>query len=323
MKRNKVLIISGATATGKTNLSIEIASKFTQQKFEIVNFDSLLFYNELNIGSAKPSIEEQRQIKHHLINISSIDKEINANEFESMCTEKINQLHNKDIIPILTGGSTFYLRSYIKGMYDSITVSPELREEIDYDLENKGIDYFINFLKTHDPKIFDVIHENDQYRIIRAYEHYKMTDTRLSEEKQKLDKNLPYNFSINQHPKISFEHISLNIEKDMHWEIMKTRAKLMIKNGLIDEVKNILTTFDGTQKPLASIGYKEVISFINGEISNIEDLAELIYINTRKLAKAQKTFLKKVSPKHTINPLTDADKIYKIVDEFLRKVENV
>lgn len=319
MEKNKVLIISGATATGKTDLSINLAKRFGADKFEIINFDSLLFYRDLNIGTAKPSPEEQSQIKHHLIDIANLDEEINASSFEKLCKQKVAQIHEIGKIPILTGGSTFYVRSYIKGMYDSTAADPELKAQIDNKLNVEGIDFFIKFLQINDPEALNLYHRNDHYRITRAYEHFIMTGKPLSLEKKQLDANHPYDFSINQHPDIDFEHISLKIPKEEHWEIMRSRAKKMIENGLIEEVKNILQKYGHDHKPLASIGYKETISYLNNEIKTLDALIELIYINTRKLAKSQKTFLAKITPKHVINPLTDEEKTYKIVDIFLNK----
>lgn len=318
MEKNKVLIISGATASGKTDLSIKLAKKFTQAHFEIVNFDSLLFYNDLNIGTAKPSREEQQTIKHHLIDIAKLSEEINASTFETLCRQKISEIHSEGHIPILTGGSTFYLRSFIKGMYESITPSPEIKKEIESNLAKYGIEFFIHFLEKNDPDALILFHKNDHYRITRAYEHFKMTGQPLSKERRNLDANLPYDFSINQHPNYVFEHICLNIPKKDHWPIMQKRASYMVENGLIDEVKNILALHGAHHKPLASIGYKETINYLNGEIPSTQELAELIYINTRKLAKSQKTFLAKITPKHNINPLTETEKTYKIIDNFLK-----
>ena len=181
--------------------------------------------------------------------------------------------------------------------------------------------FFWDFLKEHDPESLKNLHINDHYRVTRAYEHYQVMGTKLSKQKEILDKNEPYNFSINIHPNFDFEHISLLVEKEKHWEIMKNRAYKMVTGGLIEEVDNILKQFSGDEKPLASIGYKETIDFIQGKISTKEELSELIYINTRKLAKAQKTFLKKVSPKLVIDPLSQKDMLYKKVEEFINRTK--
>jgi len=317
-KRNKIIILSGATATGKTGLSIDISQQFSDSKFAVVNFDSLLFYKELNIGTAKPTQEEIDSVEHHLVNVGSIKNEINANDFVELAESKINELFEQGKIPILAGGSTFYLRSLIKGMYDSTSTPIELRKEVDTLLEKEGISPFIEYLKNHDPRSLTNIHENDHYRITRAYEHHKMTGTKISDQKQSYDDNDPYDFSKNIREDWDILHISLDIPKDEHWPIMEKRAKQMVESGLIEEVEALLNNgFLGTEKPMQSIGYKETLGFLKGEFKNKEDLIERIYINTRRLAKSQKTFLKKVKPKEVFHTLEERAKIFDLVTRFL------
>ncbi len=318
MPTKNIVIISGATATGKTKTSIDIARHFKERHFEIINFDSLLFYKELNIGTAKPSKEEIAEIQHHLVNISSISNELNANEFIELAKVKIDELHDKSIIPILVGGSTFYLRALIKGMYDSVTISDEIRSESESLLKERGITFFLEYLKEHDPESLKILHENDHYRITRAYEHYRMTGSPISEEKKKSDKNQPYDFSINQYPDWNIIHLNMHLEKELHWNLMKERAAKMIDSGLIEEVKNLLESrFTGTEKPLQSIGYKETIDYLNGKISSKDELLEKIYIATRRLAKSQKTFLKKVTPKKDFNPLEETTHLLDYISQRL------
>ncbi len=315
---NNIIIISGATATGKTSTSIKIAKSLPHYKLEIVNFDSLLFYNELNIGSAKPSEKELSSVAHHLVNISSITKELNANDFIALAKEKIEHLHAKGVIPILVGGSTFYLRALIKGMYDSTTIPKELRDESNQKLKEKGINYFLTYLNEYDPESLRTIHENDHYRIIRAYEHYRLTGKPISEEKKKSDENDPYDFSKNQFPHAKITHINLFIDKEEHWNIILKRTEQMIEDGLVKEVENLLSNgYTGEEKPLQSIGYKETLDYINNKIETLDELKEKIFISTRKLAKSQKTFLKKVSPKLSFHPINDQDKILEYISQSL------
>ena len=318
--RSKIVFISGATATGKTGLSIEIAKKFRDYKFEVVNFDSLLFYKELNIGTAKPTDEEMNEIPHHLVNICSAKKELNANQYIMLALDKIEELHKKNAIPILVGGSTFYLRSLVKGMYDSPTVSEEIKEECEKVYKEQGISAVIKYLKEFDPKSLDNLHENDHYRLMRAYEHHRMTKTPISKQKEKADNELPYDFSKNIHPNWDILHINLDLEKEKHWSIIKARAEKMINEGLIQEVQALLDTgFTGNEKPLQSIGYKETISYLQGDIPSQEELVERIYIATRRLAKSQKTFLKKVTPKNTYDPTDKNSRVLLDVQDFLQK----
>lgn len=320
MERNKLLIISGATATGKTGLSILLSKKFTET-FEVVNFDSLLFYKEVNIGTAKPTEEELEAIPHHLVNVNSISDEINANDFVNLAEAKINELHKKGKIPILVGGSTFYLRSLIKGMYESQTTSQEIKDKVEEIYKSQGISPILDFLSKNDPVSLESLHENDHYRLLRAYEHFLMTGLPISQEKEKFDKQNPYDFSNNSHPEWDILHLSMELPKEEHWQIMEERALQMIKDGLIEEVKTLLNDgFTGLEKPMQSIGYKETVAHIlknDTEVETLENLAERIYINTRRLAKSQKTFLKKVTPKEVFNPLEAQEQIIELVSKFL------
>ncbi|MEE3079192.1 MAG: tRNA (adenosine(37)-N6)-dimethylallyltransferase MiaA [Bdellovibrionota bacterium] len=317
-KNKKAIIISGATCTGKTDASIMIAKELNNHKFEIINFDSLLFYKEVNIGTAKPSSAELKAVKHHLININSIANEVNANIFIEQATEKLYEIAENEVTPILVGGSTFYLRALMKGMYESETITDEVKSFFKEIYDSKGISEIIEYLKVNDPESLKNLHKNDHYRLIRAAEHFKQTGQKISKQKEMFDAENPYDFSKHIHTNFDFLHLSMTIEKEQHWKLMEKRASKMIQSGLIEEVKTLLEQgYSGNEKPLQSIGYKETIQYLNGDISDEDELAEKIYINTRRLAKSQKTFLKKVTPKTEFSFLTQQDNILESVDQFL------
>ena len=316
--KDKVIIISGATATGKTKLSIKIVQNFPSFNFGVVNFDSLLFYKELNIGTAKPSQEELELVEHHLVSIESISNEINASSFVEKASLKIEEIISERKIPVLVGGSTFYLRALIKGMYNSPTTSLEIKKEVENILKTEGSNYFSNYLKIHDFESYESIHENDFYRIQRAYEHYQMTGKKISEEKINSKKNGAYNFSENIRVNWDILHLNLNLEKEVHWKIMHERVQRMLEEGLVDEVSNLLANgFTGKEKALQSIGYKETLSYLQGEIKTKEELIEKIYFSTRRLAKSQKNFLKKIEPKETLSILDRECKVLVLLEKFL------
>jgi tRNA dimethylallyltransferase len=319
----KVIIISGPTASGKTSTSLLLAKEIKEnykQNCAIVNFDSLLFYKELNIGTAKPNEEELSAVEHHLVDICSVKNEQNASTYVELAEKKINTLIDQNKVVILVGGSGFYLRALIKGMYESKSANLELRKEVDALYKDQGIEPFVSFLKNHDPESLANLHENDHYRLMRAYEHFKQTGSKISIEKEKSDKSLPYDFSINNHPNWDIYHLYLDLPKDQHWDIIQTRTKQMILDGLITEVKDLLDNgVTGKEKPLNSIGYKETIDYINGLFSTEEEYSERISISTRQLAKSQRTFFKKVTPKSTYHPLDDKQKILDDIHKFLNK----
>ena len=318
----KLIVISGPTASGKTSYSIKIASKIKEQldiDCKIINFDSLLFYRELNIGTAKPTLEERSGIPHMLIDVASAKTPLNAHDYIQMAEKEIEACHESGIIPILVGGSAFYLRALIKGMYESVSPSQELKTEIDGLFKSKGITPFIEFLKENDPETMEILHENDHYRIMRAYEHIKQTGETFSAQRKKMELNDPYDLSKGARSDWDLHHIYLDIPREEHWSYITRRTKEMIDSGLVEEVKELLGNgFTGEEKPLNSIGYIETLKYLNNEFEDSEAYSERISISTRQLAKSQRTFFNKISPKLSYHPLQDEEKIFSEALDFSR-----
>lgn len=319
-KKQIVILITGPTASGKTGISIELAKLIKnnyQLQSAIVNFDSLLFYEELNIGTAKPTQEEMQEVEHYLIGIRSVHSPYNASEFVEDSTRVIKELHEEKKVVILVGGSGFYIRALLKGMYESGTTPDNIRKEVEELYQEEGIQPFLEILKIHDPESFERLHENDHYRVMRAVEFFKTTGKKISELKKTFDANDPYDFSKNKFPEWNLFHIHLDLPKDEHFKIIVERTKSMLDNGLINEVKSLLSSgFSGEEKPLKSIGYKEVIDFLSQKLPGTE-LIEKINISTRKLAKAQRTFFKKCLNKRTYHPLNERESLQAEIKEFL------
>lgn len=312
MDVKKVLIISGPTACGKTDLSLKIHQR---EKIEIVNFDSLLFYRELNIGTAKPSEKERELIPHHMVNISTVKEPLNAARFCEKALPVIKAIHQKNKVPILVGGSGFYLKALLKGMYPSPSPSRDIIEKSQNLYSEKGIEPFIKLLKDQDPISAQKLHPNDHYRIIRAVQFFWTSGYPISEAPQRQEKLTPRWKKENW----TLKHIHLNIPKEEHYPIIKNRIDNMLKNGLINEVKNLLNQgFTGKEKPLNSIGYKETLSYLRGELNSLSSLKEAIFISTRRLAKAQRTWFKTVESKKTFHPLCEGDKAMKEIQSLLK-----
>ena len=309
--KNKLCIISGPTATGKTAISVELARKYSG---EVINFDSLLFYKELNIGTAKPSIEEMGKVPHHMINTHSIANPINAASYIDLALPIINKLHSERKKIFLVGGSGFYLQALLYGMYKSTTTPAEIMKRSNELYEKEGITPFLDMLKQKDQHSYNKYHENDHYRIRRAVEHFWTTSKPFSASRNEMDQTGPeshwvkYNWDLN--------HIYLDIPKDLHLEVITNRAHRMIEAGLVTEVKNILAMgHSGNEKPLQSIGYKETQSYLEGKISSRDELIDKIAIATRQLAKGQRTWFKK-QDKKSYNPLNEKEKIFEDVKTF-------
>lgn len=298
----KLIVLSGATATGKTDISLELARKFGG---EIVNFDSLLLYKEISIGTAKPTPEEQGHIPHHLIDVRSISSPMNAADYAREALPVVSRLLEEKKKVYLVGGSGFYLQALLKGMYDSPTTSREIQEHSDRLYQEQGIAPFLELLKTHDPESFQRYHENDHYRIRRAVEHWWSNGTKLSDERMKKDsanqelgRNTIHNWDV--------LHLYLDIPRDEHLHIIEKRTQRMLDQGLHDEVKALLAQgFTGLEKPLQSIGYKEILNYHFGVYKTLEECRERIIISTRQLAKSQRTWFNRDTQKFSFHPLQD------------------
>ena len=317
---SRLIIVSGPTASGKTKISIEIAKFINEQLNQsavIVNFDSLLFYKEISIGTAKPTLEEQSGIPHFMIDIESISTPMNAADFIKKGEIIIKELLDQQKIVILVGGSAFYLRALLKGMYESTTPTEEIKKQFDLLYQNKGIEAIIEYLKKNDPATLENLHPNDHYRLNRAAIHFAMTGSPISDEKKSMDRQSPYDFSNISQP-WDILHLYLDLPRDQHFSIIQSRTIKMFDDGLINEIEILVKNgFTLKEKPLNSIGYKEAIELRNGHFKTRDECIERISISTRQLAKSQRTFFNKITPKFTFNPLHDKQKILQHVEQFL------
>jgi len=321
IKNNIVIVICGPTACMKTSTSIKLARVINttcKYNVEIINFDSLLFYKELNIGTAKPTEIEMEGIRHHLINISSINNNFNSADFVKIAVPLINDLHQKKTIAILVGGSAFYLRALLKGMYSSTHADTNLLNFIQRKYQAEGIEYFREELKQKDSESFINLHPNDHYRILRAFEYFEVTKQKLSEQKKLFEENNPYDLGNTLHPSWNKYICYLDIPKILHQKIIKSRTEKMEQSGLVHEVKNLLAQgFSGEEKALQSIGYKETLDYLTGILQTREDYLERITISTRQLAKAQRTFFKKFININSYNPIQESDQITRDILDFI------
>ena len=313
-----MIVISGPTASGKTDLSVELANHFGG---EIVNFDSLLFYKEINIGTAKPTLLEMGTVPHHMINIRSISGPMNAADFAKEAFPIIDKLLNDGKNVFLVGGSGFYLQALLKGMYDSPTTPSDILDKSDQLFKEEGIEVFRRILFDNDPKSYERYHSNDHYRIRRAVEHFWTTGSTLSSAREMKDLS---NSALNN-PSIhnwDLLHIYLDIPKAEHAQIIKLRTERMLQSGLIEEVQGLLRNgFSGLEKPLQSIGYKEAIKYISGGYQNLSECQDQIIISTRQLAKSQRTWFNRDQSKIKFHPLEERKEIFLQVNNFLKNLK--
>lgn len=311
----KVIIISGPTASGKTDLAVELARKYGG---EVVNFDSLLLYKEINIGTAKPTVEEQQAIPHHMLDVRSITDPMNAADYARQALPLIEKLLADNKLVYLVGGSGFYLQALLKGMYESATTPADITKKSDELYEKSGIEPFLQILKEHDQASLERYHFNDHYRVRRAVEHWWTTGTPLSEarvnkdqENETLARPTIHNWDL--------LHIYLDVPKEEHLQIIEKRTDRMLNSGLIEEVKDLLAKgFTGLEKPLQSIGYKETLDLISGEYKDVSECRERIVISTRQLAKSQRTWFNRDQFREIFHPLEGRSEIFQRVEKFIK-----
>ena len=275
MKKLLVFIV-GPTAIGKTSIAINLATHFNT---EIISCDSRQFYKEMNIGTAKPSPNEIKKIKHHLIGNISVNKDYNISEFTNDADVILRSILNKKNIAILVGGSGLYIESLIFGIDQIPEVSLDLRNKLNDDLKNNGIKFLQDQLKKIDPEILDKIDTKNPRRVIRALEICLTSKKKYS---QIIDKTKKI-------PKYDFLCIGLDSNRKKLYEAINKRVDNMVANGLVSEVKSLYKF--RKNNALNTIGYKEIFEYIEGNDS-LENCIEKIKVNSRRYAKRQLTWFR-------------------------------
>ncbi len=277
------VMILGPTASGKTEVSIKLAKKLNT---EIVNADCLQIYKHLNIGTAKATLNEQDGIKHHLLDFVEPTSEFSVSEYKSLAMPIITNLINNNKIPIIVGGTGFYAQSLITNLeYGNSFKDENLRKKLNNLATEKGNLFVYEMLKNIDEESAKKIHPNDVKRVIRAIEIFQLSGVKKSQ----LNNTMQTNTQNPLKPLI----IVINRNRDELYNRINLRVDLMIKNGLIDEVKNLQTTYNLTinNQSMQGIGYKEILEYLNNKLS-LEEAIDKIKTSTRHYAKRQITWFK-------------------------------
>ena len=278
MKKLLVFVV-GPTAVGKTTTAIDLATHFNT---EIISCDSRQFYKEMNIGTAKPSQNEMKKIKHHLVGNISVNKNYNISEFTNDADNILKSLLAKKNIAILVGGSGLYIESLIFGIDQIPEVSMDLRNKLNNDLKNNGIKFLQDLLKKIDPEISDKIDMKNPRRVIRALEICLTSKKKYSQIIDKTKKT----------PKYDFICIGLDCNRKELYEVINERVDYMVSQGLVSEVKSLLKFRESNA--LNTIGYKEIFEYLDGNDS-LENCIEKIKVNSRRYAKRQLTWFRSKS----------------------------
>jgi len=274
----RVIIILGPTCVGKTGFSILLAKKLST---EIISADSMLVYKHMDIGTAKPSEEQLRTVKHHLINILEPHESFSAGMFRDRAVSIIDSLHRKNKIPLIVGGTGLYIRALTQGLFEGPSADWSLRKYLMKEEEIHGRGYLYRLLLRKDPEVAKRINKNDTRRIIRALEVCFKDNKTMSEYQREFTRPVQY------------DYIKIGLTRDRRelYRMIEKRVDRMIEQGLIDETKTLLKMNPG-RTALQALGYKEMKLYLDGEIS-MEEAVRLIKKRTKMYAKRQYTWFKK------------------------------
>ncbi len=284
----KVLVICGATASGKTSLSIACAKKMDT---EIISADSLLVYKGLNIGTAKPTEEEKQGVKHHLIDVVSPFESFSVSDYEKAALPIVEDLLAQGKTPIICGGTGFYVNALLyKSQFGNAGANEAIRSYYETLYKERGKEYLHGLLAQKDPESAEKLHENDVKRVVRALEIYDLTG-----KKKSMQQDEPV-------PRFDFVAVSVDYPRDVLYERIERRVDKMFEDGLLQEVQALCEK--GVNKDMQcmqAIGYKEIVEGLETG-ATIEEIKETVKKNTRNYAKRQITFFKRMKNHFRFSP---------------------
>jgi len=302
MIKIKILIL-GVTAGGKGKLAFELAKKLDG---EIISVDSMKVYRRMDIGTAKPPKERVTEVKHHLIDVVEPSESFSVDTFLNLTAQAVKDIQSKNKPVIAVGGTAMYIKAMLYGIFEGPGTDENIRKKLKEQIASVGLEELHKKLTVVDAEAASRIHQNDEKRIIRALEVYELTGKPISS----------FQNQFSAEPKNDWLVIGLQRDKDDASHRINTRIKKMVEMGLVDEVKSLLAE----EKPLSmqarcAIGYAEIINYLEGK-ETLENSIEQIKINTRRFAKAQRTWFKTFRFANWLNLAPD-DKVEQVLDRAL------
>ena len=305
----KILTILGPTAIGKTAIAIELAKKING---EVIGLDSRQIYFGMEIGTAQPTFSEMQNVRHHLIGIRSPDKVIAAGEYSKLVNAVMVDIKQRNHEPIICGGAGLYYRALHTGIFEDSISDSKIREKLEKEYDNNP-QLFLDRLNSVDPEYAKIVHINNKKRLARALEIYEITSKNPSEHFAKQKKESP--------SELKLFSVLLTMDKKLLFDRICKRTEQMLGNGLVKEVETLLSKYKVQDvHPLDSIGYKQVILYLNGDINNQEMLDE-INIRTRQYAKKQRTWFRNESIDLEMD-VSNYASISEIVSEIISNYNN-
>ena len=303
----KLICLLGPTAVGKTEIAIQLAQRLDA---EIISVDSRQIYQQMDIGTAKPTPEEQRAARHHLIDCVDISEAFSVADYQSLVDVAITDIQNRDKRVLLVGGAGLYFRAIVDGLFEGPGADPSRRKRLEEEAAQFGVDTLHKRLQTCDPESAERIHPNNLVRVIRALEVYELTGTPMSKLQQQ------WHPEKQRYPFIAF---GLTMPRALLYRRIEQRVDVMLANGLIAEVGSLLAAgYARDSVALQSFGYRELIAYLDGNCTYMEAISQLKQ-NTRRFAKRQLTWFRK----DTRIEWLDRESTPDIVTHLLEKVEGI
>jgi len=302
MNTKVLLAVVGPTAIGKTALGIQLAKHFDT---EIISADSRQFFKEMKIGTAVPSGEELNQAPHHFIQHKSIFEPYSVGDFEKDAIALLDNLYQKKDIAIMVGGSGLYVDAVISGLDEFPKVDPQIRETLNKELEDNGLESLQKELKQRDPEYYKTVDLENPHRLIRALEVCRAA-------------NKPYSSFLNQQkPERLFKSLYIGIDapREVVYQRINSRVELMMEAGLLEEAKKLYPYKE--LNALQTVGYKELFEYIDGKCT-LDFAVSEIKKNTRRFAKRQLTWLRKNETILWVPYNTEQEKVLQMVTDRIK-----
>ena len=309
MTKDKLIILAGPTASGKTSVSIDLAKRIGG---EIVSADSMQVYRGMDVGTAKIKADEMQGVKHYLINVLDPTEDFNIVKFQNMVKYSIEEIKRNGHIPILVGGTGFYIQSVIYDIdFDTQDDNGDIRKALEEEYDKMGANFMYEKLKKIDSVSAENIHKNNKKRIIRAIEYFLINNALISAHNEsQRKKDSPYDFRF----------FVLNPPRDILYDRINQRVDKMVEEGLVREVKDLKNAgLSSANISMQGIGYKEILEYLNG-VATLEEAIDNIKQNTRHMAKRQVTWFKREKDVIYINPF-EFENNKKIVDYMVEKID--
>lgn len=300
------IVILGPTASGKTQISIELSKEIGS---EIISADSMQVYKFMDIGTAKPTEDEKCGVPHFLIDEVNPDEDFSVAMYKDLATKHMEDINKRGKIPVIAGGTGLYINSLLYNIsFTETNVDAQLREKLTEQALLNGNKFLHDKLREVDPISAERIHENNVKRVVRALEVYYQTGKPISQH-QEVSKLVPSSFR--------FIIIGLDMDRQRLYQRIDQRVDIMLEKGLVHEVKGLAEKgFDLSSKAFEGLGYKQILSYLNGEIS-LDEAVYIIKRDTRHYAKRQMTWFRKIEDVYWINLHEVSD-----LNEIIKKIKN-